>query len=148
MRLDMCQLTPYQGSSREIYPVERHIPSILENIVVRVSHEFDIAMSWLSLLDKVHHDFFGMLAVACERSGYLDCQSGVTSRVSAAGLPYLFIHDNVDFNPLLGLPLEDRIQPPLLVVKGRTAQKLASQRQPYIAKQELTNSGESHQSSI
>ena len=53
------------------HPVEGHISSVLEDIVIRVSHNPDVFMPWLAFRDKIHQGFLRMLAVAGERSGYL-----------------------------------------------------------------------------
>lgn len=56
---------------KEYYPVKCHVTGVLENIMVRMSHEPDISVTFLALRDKVHHHFLAMLAVACECCCYL-----------------------------------------------------------------------------
>ena len=79
-------------------PVEGHIASILEDVVVGMPHDGDVAMTGGS---------FGTEGV--------ESMLGVGT-VAADGRSNLFVHNNVDFDTGLCPSLQDLVQSPFLVV--------------------------------
>ena len=87
------------------YPVERHIPGILKNIMVWMSHDPDVSCSFGALRTQRLQGVFGVGRVAAYRR--LD----------------LFVDHYVDLDPSLCPSLQHLIQPPFLVEVRRPPQE-------------------------
>lgn len=95
-------------------PVESHVASVLEDIVIRVSHHRDVAMPRGSLRAQ---GMKSMLRV---------------STVAADSLGDFLIHYHVYLDSSFGPPLQDLIQSPFLVVVGRSPQKQLGTHPPIL----------------
>lgn len=131
MRLGLCQ---YRISAirHKTDPVKCHVSRILEDVVVWVSHELDVAMA--------------RRARRTQRSQCMLC----VRTVAGQSLGDLLIHNDKDLHSLLCLSLENLIQSILLVEIRRPSQELHVIRiRDFLeAPAGPTNSGDSHQSSI
>ena len=92
-------------------PVESHVGSVLQNVVVRVAHHLDVAVAGGALGAQGLEGVLGVLRIAC-KSGF-----------------DLFVDDDVDLDAGLCSALEHLVKPPLLVA-GRGAAEEQLWRQP------------------
>ena len=88
-----------------VSPVEGHVSSVLEDIVIRVAHDTDVAISRLALLDE-----------AVERRFRV-------GRVASDGRGDLLIDYDVDLDTSLSGTLQDLVEAPFLIEVGRTSQE-------------------------
>lgn len=93
----------------EYYPVESHISSILEHVVVRMPHDSNIAVSRATFRAEVHDCFLGMLTVASKCCRHLS------------------VDNNVDFDAFFCLSLQNLVKTPFLVIVRGAAKKLGHQ---------------------
>ena len=107
-----------------LYPVERHITGILEDIVVWMSHERDVPIPRGPLWAKIHHHLLRVLTVAGEGCRYLRSLQRSDLAILYRGETNLLVHDDVDLHSCFCFPLQNLIQAPFLVVVRRSAQEL------------------------
>jgi hypothetical protein len=105
-------------------PVKGHVAGIFEYVVVWVSHDVDVAISWLTFFEHSHQCLLCVLAVAGESCG--DLPSSQLDGQQMEQRTYLLVHRDIDFDTSLGSSLENLVQTPFLVVKRGSLQKLAS----------------------
>lgn len=91
-----------------VCPVEGHIASVLQDIMVGMAHNSNVAMTWGAFRAEVAQGMLGMSAIASK------------------GSFYFFVNDDVDFDTFFGLALQNRVKPPLLVLEGRATEILRS----------------------
>ena len=88
-----------------VRPVKCHVASVLEDVVIRMSHHGDIAITWTPLRTQRVQSMLGVCTVATD------------------GCCHFLVYNHVDFHPSLCPPLQHLIEPPFLVVVWWSAQK-------------------------
>ena len=88
-----------------VSPVEGHVSSILEDVVIRVAHDTNVAIAWLALLDEAVESRFSV------------------GRVASNGCGNLLVDNDVDLDASLGGTLDDFVETPFLIEVGRTSQE-------------------------
>ena len=88
-----------------VSPVECHVASVFEYVVVRVAHNANVAIAWLSLLDEAVESILGVSRVAGKR-----------------GRNFL-IDNDVDLDAAFGSALQDFVETPFLVEVWRASQE-------------------------
>ena len=86
-------------------PVESHVARILKHIMIRMAHHSDVAVPRTTLRTQGLQSMLRMCGIAAD------------------GLLHLFVHDDVDLDSGLRLPLQHLIQPPLLIEVWRSSQE-------------------------
>lgn len=86
-------------------PVEGHVAGVLEDVVVGMAHDGDVAMARAAFGTQGVEGVFGVGAVAAD------------------GLGDLLVDDDIDLDPGFGPPLQHLVQSPFLVVVGRPSQE-------------------------
>lgn len=86
-------------------PIEGHVAKVLKDIVVGMTENMDVTMARCPLRTKGSQGMLGM------------------SRIAGQGLLNLLVDDDIDLDSTLGGTLDDLVEPPFLIEKGRAAQK-------------------------
>lgn len=98
-------LIVYDNKLFVVCPVECHVSRVFEDVVIRMAHDLDVAVSWRPLGTKRLQRMLGVFRIAR--------QSGLN----------LAIYDHVDLDSGLGAALENLVETPFLVVIRWAAEK-------------------------
>ena len=86
-------------------PVEGHVASIFEDIMVRVAHNANVTVAWLALLDEAMESILRV------------------SRVTGKSRRNFLVDNDVDLDASLGGTLDDFVETPFLIEVGGTSQE-------------------------